>query len=387
MKFIHTADWHLGWKYKGRDFSDAILAQVQVLADIATERGADAMIVAGDVFEKRRDVSSVTRRVVEILAPCVRGGMHLLLVPGNHDDVAHFEMMEALLALESPSLARRVHILRREGVVEIKGVQFGAVPYPTREWFLDRPVEAASPQSAASQNRSISQALADQVAAVCASFDASKRAVLVAHVTVAGVTTPGGYEIEIWDDLRLGRESLPPDQNIAYIALGHIHQQQKLANPIEAWYCGSIERLNMGERDDQKGALWVEVPQVGNATATPIPLDATPFYDLQIRADEVDLLAEKYPDLDRAFVKVQVTDAGEHEPAALGKVVRAACPNLVDIEIVGERREHAGLRVHNLDDRESTVLDYLGREFKDDPDLPQLLERARKLMPAAFAPE
>lgn len=387
MKIIHTADWHLGWKYKGRDFTDAILRQVEVLCDLARERGADAMIVAGDVFEQHRDVTDATKRAVELLAPLVRDGMHLLLVPGNHDDRAHFEMMDALLGFETAGSERRVHLFSDPKTVEINGVEFGAVPYPIPEWYLDRPVDAtAATGKRSEQNAKITSYVTEQIRSIYEKFDSSKRAVLITHLTVAGVTTPTGHRIESYEDLIVGSEVLPADQNIAYIALGHIHQRQKIpGHPIPAWYSGSVECLNMGERKDQKGALWVEIPAVGNATVEPIDLCATPFYDLQIPAAEVATLMERHPDLERAFVKLQITDADEHSPAELSKQLRRFCPNVVELAIDGGQRNIAPLRVHDLENREQTVADYLAREFEGDADLPELLIRAQAMMKKAFA--
>src|SRR5205085_439973 len=119
-------------------------------------------------------------------------------------------------------------------------------------------------------------------------------AVFVTHINVEGVIAISGKEIGNYDqDINLALKALP--HNVSYIALGHIHQQQQIkSHPVPCFYCGSFDRMDFGEREEEKGVLLVDVPETGPATITPLPLETTPFYDLHVTSAERDRLAERY---------------------------------------------------------------------------------------------
>ena len=49
MKFLHTADWHVGKTLKGRDRLEEQRAVLAEIASIAESHEVDAVLVAGDV--------------------------------------------------------------------------------------------------------------------------------------------------------------------------------------------------------------------------------------------------------------------------------------------------------------------------------------------------
>src|SRR5262249_23750107 len=95
----------------------------------------------------------------------------------------------------------------------------------------------------------------------------------------------------------------------AYVALGHIHQPQCLRGLPHIRYSGSIERLDLGERHEEKGVVLFNV-ESNSSTAEPIclPLPATPIYDVEIHDPqrELPLLGEQYRDAAQALVRYPV---------------------------------------------------------------------------------
>ena len=51
MKFLHTADWHIGKTLKGRDRLDEQRAVLGEIVRIAEEQQVDAVLMAGDVYD------------------------------------------------------------------------------------------------------------------------------------------------------------------------------------------------------------------------------------------------------------------------------------------------------------------------------------------------
>lgn len=92
MKFLHTADWQLGKTFgfegegDGHDPS-AALAQARFdavgrIAELATAENADAVLVAGDVFEHQGVSDHSLRRMARALEGFAG---RWVLLPGNHD--------------------------------------------------------------------------------------------------------------------------------------------------------------------------------------------------------------------------------------------------------------------------------------------------------------
>lgn len=78
LTLLHTADLHIG----NPDHPDAALGAFEGVLQVARDARADAILVAGDLF----DVATVPRAVIEyVFAAFERMGRPVVIVPGNHD--------------------------------------------------------------------------------------------------------------------------------------------------------------------------------------------------------------------------------------------------------------------------------------------------------------
>lgn len=379
MRILHTSDLHLGSRLYGIDRTDDLFQQVIQVCEIAKRHKVDVLLVAGDVFEKKRGTAlpELTRGFAEILAPYIRDGLYVILVPGNHDDREHFNMMDALLTLEQGH-RERVHVVKTREVFTIQNVQFAAIPYPVHEILQPYLVDA---NSSTERNVMLSSAYAGLVRSVVDSIDPSIPTVLIAHINVAGITTPSDYEMTYDNDIRLGRGDLPIATNLKYIALGHIHQYQQIEHPIPCFYSGSIERMDWGERDDDKRINLIDISEQGDAKVVSIPLETTPFYRLEVATSQLEDVPTLHPDLERAFVMVQVTNDTGIDPAAIYRTVKDLCPRQIDIKIVGnDEKETRPKLIGHPKSYAETVRNYLMEFYKDDPDLPELEKLTNELL-------
>jgi len=91
VRIIHTADNHIGLRFTGRSYPDDLkkqLVEERFLAlertvQIANNRHADLLVVAGDLFENTRMPAATVKRTTEILNGF--SGLHVVILPGNHD--------------------------------------------------------------------------------------------------------------------------------------------------------------------------------------------------------------------------------------------------------------------------------------------------------------
>ena len=367
MKWIHTGDWHLGLRLGAHDLTEIQFAQVARILELCEQHEVCALVVAGDVFEKRTGLAALTVRLTSLLQPHIERGLNVVLMAGNHDTPEHLQMMRALLGLEGAA-SSRLRVVEQPENFEMCGVQWGAMPYPTR----DELARYAREHTAHGDDReaSMSAGYAAQVAQIAARFDDSKPAVFIGHVTVAGVTTPSEMELSYVPGLRIGRADLP--RNADYIALGHIHQPQKIGGEVAVpcYYCGDLDRYNRGERHDpERGVYLVEVEANAAAKVEWIALPTTPFLDIEIRADDIEQLPARYPQYEEAFVYVTLDCAGAADAVGARRRVYELCPRVLDCVSTGENSEVAPAENFAPRDWKRTALDYIDERFVERADL------------------
>jgi exonuclease SbcD len=131
--------------------------------------------------------------------------------------------------------------------------------------------------------------------------------VLAAHITTAGAEVRDGFKLNEADSIVISDSDLPAGS--AYVALGDVHKPQCLLGLSHMRYSGSIERMDLGEANDQKGVVVVHVGKTGlNEEPRWTPLEATPIYRVNADgpADELEALASQYADREQALVKLQI---------------------------------------------------------------------------------
>jgi DNA repair exonuclease SbcCD nuclease subunit len=281
----------------------------------------------------------------------------------------------------SPTLLR---LADRQGQV----VQFFLMPYPTPTRYL-RDEDAQRYGSLEDKNRQLQVAFARRLQALRAdpSFDPDLPAVLAAHIHVQSATLPSLFRISEQESIVFAADDLPT--HFAYVALGHIHQPQALATMAHVRYSGSIERLDLGERRDDKGVVVVDIGNDGRRGEPQwLPLPATPIYALDIHdpATELPRLREEYPDAQRDLVYLHFTyTAGTDNLEAILRELQDIFPrwygrDWTDAGALGPTLtlEEAS-RTKSFED---TVRDYLRQELTNHPDATRqaVLERAEALI-------
>ena len=233
FRFLHTADWQIGKPFgnipgdAGAELRSQRIRTVERLAQIATERKLDAVLVAGDVF----DSNEVEDRTIDRALNAMRGfAGPWVLLPGNHD------------AALSHSVWTR---LRQHGPGD--NIVVADTPAPISLWG-DRAVVLPAPLRRRRES-------ADQTGW----FDTAATREGTIRVGLAHGTLPGR--------LPAGAEASNPiaedrvqTARLDYLALGDWHGARKVAD--RTWYSGTPETDR--HRDNDSGhALVVELDAPG----------------------------------------------------------------------------------------------------------------------------
>ena len=216
MRLLHTADWHLGRALHRVPLLDAQRAVVDHLVELAREERVDAILLAGDVFDRAlppveavRVAGDALRRLAEV-AP-------VIAISGNHDSAGRLGFAAELIArggvhlrTEPTSVGDPVVLEDEHGPVAIYGV-----PYLDPD--LTREALGADERS----HEAVIGAAMDRVRADLAGRE-GHRAVVVGHAFVQG-----GESSESERDVSIGgAQTVPPSvfAGADYVALGHLHR-------------------------------------------------------------------------------------------------------------------------------------------------------------------
>jgi exonuclease SbcD len=402
MRIIHTADWHLGDRLGRIDRTADLRRSVERVASYCEREKADVLLVAGDLFSdlsRPDNLRDSIEHLREVFLPFLCQGGTIAALTGNHDHEGFCQTLRDAMTLAAPApnpsqgvlspgrlyLAATPTLLRlpdRTGRV----VQFMMLPYPTASGYLD--AQAQRYRNVEERNRALSAAVRNQLIALQAhpDFDPDLPTVLAAHIHVQGARLSNLFRMSERDCVLLSNGDLPT--NLAYVALGHIHQPQSVAGLPHVRYSGSIERLDLGEKHDDKSVVLLEVERERlGFDPVCLPMPSTPVYDVEISQPREDLpaLRAQYPDAEQALVRYHVTyTVGVDNLEEILGELDQIFPRWYDRdwhERTALNRAPLGfLPQGNTPSFSQVVLDYLHLELQDHPEQAALLELAHELL-------
>ena len=86
MRFIHTADWHLGRLFHGVHLTDDQAYALDQLVDLAREARVDAVLIAGDIYDRAIPPPEAVQLLDEVVSRLVLDRhVPVLMIGGNHD--------------------------------------------------------------------------------------------------------------------------------------------------------------------------------------------------------------------------------------------------------------------------------------------------------------
>jgi len=239
MRLLHTSDWHLGHSLHGVGRDREHAAFLAWLADTVVREACDALLVTGDVFDGSNPPAEAERMWFGFLADvrAKRPGLDVVVIAGNHDSPARLGAAAPLLG------AHGVRVVTgtadpAAAVVELAGAVVAAVP------FL-RPMDLPRDADPTDAVRTVYGA----VLAEARARRGGRPLVATGHLFVTGCTPSILSERRI---ISGGQEAVPVEvfsDDLAYVALGHLHRAQRVGGREHVRYAGSPIPLATAEAD------------------------------------------------------------------------------------------------------------------------------------------
>jgi exonuclease SbcD len=400
IKFIHTADVHFGMENYGKidqktgihsrllDFNKAL----NFCIDRGIEEKIDFFLFAGDAYKTANPSPTQQRLLMRSLLRLHKENIPVIVVVGNHDNPLSFGKANALDIFGEMPLDG-FHVIGKPTIVtlETKGgpVQIVGIPWPTRNTI------AMSQQHLYKSARDITDYISKSVTTIISNFaqklDPSIPSVLSGHLTVSSGIFSGSEKRAIYgnDPLFLPSQlAIPP---FDYVALGHLHRHQNL-NPQgypAVVYSGSIERVDFGERKEDKGFCLVTIEKKGSTSYQFIKTPMRPFVQIEVRLEAGDgqteqLIEEiKKYDIQDAVVKILYhIPAGKKDRVDLPTVQRACSQaihlvGILPIRALEKRDRRVSMKVDMDLAKLLTTYFESKEEFKEKKDI--LIQKALEL--------
>jgi exonuclease SbcD len=277
MKFLHTADWHVGKTLKGRDRLDEQRAVLAEIAAVAEANEVDAVLVAGDVYDLSAPSAAAQQLVIQALLRIRRAGAEVIVIAGNHDHGPTFEAYRPLMGVAGITLAGTVRSAERGGVVRFTARSDGAdtqvavLPFLSQRYAVRA---AAIVANTPSENvRAYDEQVRQVIGSLTAGFGGDTVNLVMSHITCVGGTVGGGER----SAQSIFEYSVPASVfpvSAHYVALGHLHRRQTLPAPAPVHYSGAPLAVDFGEQDNTSVVCLVEATPGTPARVTDIPVSA-----------------------------------------------------------------------------------------------------------------
>lgn len=255
LRIFHTADWHLGHYLHGVSRQLEHQHFLDWLLDEMHDKQADALIVAGDIFDSANPSSAAQSQLYEFLvnARTRLSNLDIVLVGGNHDSASRLDapspILNALGVTVIGGLSRgdqghidweRLLVPLTNATGEIKA-WCGAMPFLRN---ADLPSDQQEDDPLISGMKTL---YAELFAKLQQKAGNDESLILTGHCYMVN-----GAVSELSERKILGgnQHALPvelfPD-DIAYVALGHLHLAQKVGANEHIRYSGSPIPLSFDE--------------------------------------------------------------------------------------------------------------------------------------------
>ncbi|WP_406482447.1 exonuclease SbcCD subunit D [Streptomyces platensis] len=309
MRFLHTSDWHLGRSFHRVNLLSAQRAFLDHLVETVRAREIDAVLVAGDVYDRAVPPLAAVELFDEALHRLAGLGVPTVMISGNHDSARRLGVGSGLmeragihLRTDPADCGTPVVLSDAHGPVALYGLPY-LEPAMVRDTLGARRADHAEVLGAAME----------RVRADLAGRPAGTRSVVLAHAFVTG-----GAVSDSERDITVGGVASVPVgvfDGVDYAALGHLHGCQTLTERVR--YSGSPLAYSFSEAAHRKSSWIVDLDADGVVQAErvdcPVP---RPLARIRGRLEQ--LLED--PGLARhedAWVEATLTDtARPHEPMA-----------------------------------------------------------------------
>lgn len=322
MRFLHMADLHLGKQMNDLTLLDDQEAVLDQVIQIAADEAVDAVLIAGDVYQRTSPQAEATALFDRFVSRLVRDGRKVFAISGNHDSALRLSYFS--------SLVRDAGVYMTEAFDgDLQHVTLRDADGDVTVWMMPflRPaqVKRALPDEKITSYQ-------EAVAAVLrrANIDFSQRNVLMAHQFILGCEVCDSEELSVGG---LDHIDGAVFDGFDYVALGHIHGPQRVKRETMR-YAGSPLKYSFSEARHKKSVTIVEMQEKGDVRVRQAPL--YPLHDVRLIEGMLDEIMQMPYSEDYVWITVH----DELPPPAAKVTLSVNFPNMMKFSVVNSRTKY-----------------------------------------------
>lgn len=323
MKLMHLSDLHLGKRVHTVSMLEDQAHILRQILQIAAQQQVDAVLIAGDIYDKGVPPAEAVSLFDEFLTELARQGKLVCIISGNHDSAERLAFGAQLLDGRGIYVApvyngtvRRVELRDAFGPVQIHLLPF-LKPAMVRRVFPEETIET--------ENDALRCAIGHM------ELDGTARHVLLSHQFVTGAVRCESEELSVGGLDNVDAKVYAP---FDYVALGHLHGPQNIGANLR--YCGTPLKYSFSEAGQKKSVTLVELGEKGRVERAAVPLE--PLHDLrELRGSYLELTRREFYAATAVedYLHIILTDE-EDVPDAAAKL-RTIYPNLMHLSYDNRR--------------------------------------------------
>lgn len=319
MKFIHTADWHLGKLVHGIHMTEDQKHMLRQFVELVEVEKPDAVVIAGDLYDRSVPPTAAVDLLHDVLYTITTElNIPVLAISGNHDSAQRIHFGNQLFRKSNLYIEGKA--TNNPKPVQINGVNFYLIPYAepgTIRHLLDD-------QSIISHEDAMKH-IVDNIEKALNPYEPN---VLVGHAFVlGGLQSDSERTLSVGGSECVSAEVFSP---FHYTALGHLHSPNAINHPT-VYYSGSLMKYSFSEAKQSKSVSIVTIDKQGAVSVQHKSL--APERDMRIIEGYIDQLLDISFYQDQRvddYLKISLLDEGALiDP--IGKL-RSVYPNVLHLE-------------------------------------------------------
>jgi exonuclease SbcD len=264
MRFLHTADWHLGRLFHQVHLTDDQDYVLRQLVELARDARVDAVVVAGDVYDRAVPPPEAVRLLDDVLAELLLGvKVPVIVAAGNHDSPERLAFGSRIMSAQGLYLfglpaADNAPVLLSDAHGQ---VSFYAVPYAEPALVREHLGEPAAVDHDSAMGAVISSMLA--------AHPLDGRAVFVGHAFVqGGAGSDSERPLSVGGAGTVSASHFDP---FCYAALGHLHRPQAMTDG-RIRYAGALLKYSFDEVGQDRSVTIVDIDASGRCAVEAVVL-------------------------------------------------------------------------------------------------------------------
>ncbi len=371
MKFIHLSDLHIGKRVNEYSMTEDQQYILTKIINIIDEESPDAVIIAGDVYDKAVPSAEAVQLFDDFLFRLSKRKLKVFVISGNHDSAERIafggRLMHQSGIYMSPVFNGTivpVELFDEYGKINIWMLPF-IKPVNVRGFYPDSEIITYTDAlKTVTDNLSVNE---------------NERNILITHQFVTGSLRSESEEISVG-----GTDNVDVSVFNAfdYTALGHIHRPQNCSSE-KVRYCGTPLKYSFSEAKDEKSVTVAEIKNKGELTVRTVMLiPLRDMVEIKGKYEEI-MLRDFYKDTtyQEDYMHIILTDDEEINDA-VGKL-RTVYRNLMKLSYDNKRTRSNSSVTFNGDVKNKSPFEHFADFFELQNNQP-MSEEQQKIMAELF---